>query len=350
MSITRPTLPELAARAQTDLEARLLDGQTAMRRSTVAVLARVWAGLLDMLYEYLSWLAQQPFVDSAEAEYLERLGRTWGITRKDSTASSGLVTFTGTDGVVIPAGTELQRVDGALYATDAEATVASGTASAAVTASTAGAAGDTDAGVSLTLTSPVASLSSTATVATGGLSGGADAEADAALRTRLLARIQAPPQGGCESDYEAWALAVPGVTRAWVYPRHLGAASVGVAIVCDEAESPIPDSELVAAAQAYIDDRRPVTAEVTVFAPEALAVPVTLAISPDTASVRAAVLAELRDLFAREAEPGGVIYLSHIREAVSVATGETDSVISAPAANVTPDTYEFPVLGIVTFS
>ena len=222
MSITRPTLTELVTRAQTDLEARLLDGDTAQRRSTIAVVARVVAGLSHMQYDYLEWLAKQPFVDSAEAEYLTRLGDIWGVARKAAVSASGVVTFTGTAGAVIPAGTELQRVDGTLYTTNAEAMVpAGGVASAAVTASSAGAAGDTDASVTLTLTSPVDSVSSTTTVNAGGLTGGADAEKDDALRGRLLARIQTPPQGGSASDYEAWALAVPRVTRAWVYPRYM---------------------------------------------------------------------------------------------------------------------------------
>lgn len=350
-SITRPTLTELISRTQTDLEARLLDGDTALRRSVLSVLARMSAGQAHLMYGYLEWLAKQSFVDTADAEYLDRLADIWGKSRKAAVAATGSVTFAGSNGVIIPAGTELSRVDGALYTTDVDATVASGAASASVTASAAGEKGNTDAGVALTLSAPISSLTSTAMVGGAGLTGGTDEEADDDLRGRVLARIQAPPQGGCAADYEAWALEVAGVTRAWVYPSHMGAGTVGVAIVADDADDgPLPSAALVATVQAYIEGLRPVTAEVYVFAPAALVVDVSLSVTPSTTAVRAAVKAELTDLFAREAEPGGTILISHLREAVSVATGETDSSFTSPTADVVASGTAFPVLGAVTFA
>lgn len=110
------------------------------------------------------------------------------------------------------------------------------------------------------------------------------------------------------------------------------------------------DPAKLATVQDYLEAKRPVTAEVHVFAPAAYLVDITLSIAPDTAAVRAAAVAELGDLFAREAEPGGVIPLSHLREAVSVSTGETDNHITSPAADITPGPFEFPVLGAVTFA
>ncbi|MBI4800443.1 MAG: baseplate J/gp47 family protein, partial [Desulfarculus sp.] len=92
-------------------------------------------------------------------------------------------------------------------------------------------------------------------MASAGLTGGADQEADAALLARLLYRIQTPPQGGAGSDYIRWALEVPGVTRAYVYPRRLGAGSVGLTVLMDDAAyGPIPSAEDVARVQAYIDE------------------------------------------------------------------------------------------------
>lgn len=350
MSIIRPSLQELIARAETDLSGRLLDGDTPLARSVVSVLARVLAGQAHMQYGYLEWLAGQPFVGSAEAEYLERHSRTWGIARKAALAAKGTISLPGANGAVLPAGTELQRVDGALYTTDAEATVSGGVALASVTASAAGELGNTVAGVTLTLTAPVTAMQSTATVAAPGITGGVDAEGDEALRARVLTRIQAPPQGGNAADYVSWALEVPGITRAWVYPFHMGADTVGVAVVADDAAAgPIPSAALVEAVQAHLDSVRPVTAEVFAFAPTALAVDITMQLSPDTSATRAAVLAELGDLFAREAEPGGTIYLSHLREAVSVSAGEVDHTITAPVADVVATSLQFPVLGVVSF-
>lgn len=351
MPITTPTLPQRIERIEADISSRLADGDALLRRSVLGVLARAAAGQGHMLQAYQEWLALQPFPDTAEAEYLERHARIWGVTRKAAVAATGTVSFTGTSGAVLPTGTELQRVDGQLYRTMADATMVAGAAVANVEAVEAGAAANTAAGQSLTLVAPVASIGSTVTVDAAGLTEGLDAEADTSLRTRLLARIQAPPHGGAAQDYESWALAVPGVTRAWVYPGRLGAGTVGVAIVSDAAPAgPLPSVELVATAQAYLDTKRPVTAEVMVFAPTPLLVPVTLHLVPDTAATRAAVQAELRDLFAREAEPGAVLYLSHLREAISLAPGETNHVLTAPVADIAPAAHEFPILGAITYA
>ena len=58
-----------------------------------------------------------------------------------------------------------------------------------------------------------------------GIAGGADEQSDLLLLQRVLARLRQPPHGGADFDYIRWALEVPGVTRAWVYPLELGAGT-----------------------------------------------------------------------------------------------------------------------------
>ena len=259
------------------------------------------------------------------------------------------MTFTVQAGSVIPSGTLLQALDGVQYATTADAIVAAPSATAPVAGVVAAAAGNRATGQTLSLVSPVVGVQTSALA--GELSGGADIETDDALRARLIARIQQPPQGGASYDYESWALEVEGVTRAWVYPQDLGLGTVTVRFVRDNDASLIPDVGEVAAVQAYIDARRPVTAQPTVVAP--VAVPLAFTISglvPATSTVQAAVQAELADLLLREAVPGGTILLSHIRAAISAATGETDYVLVLPAANVTNTTGNMSTMGVITWS
>lgn len=111
----------------------------------------------------------------------------------------------------------------------------------------------------------------------------------------------------------------------------------------------VPDAGEVAAVQAYINALRPVTAVVTVAAPAAVPLNFTIDLVPDTAANRAAVEAELRDMLLREAAPGATILLSHIREAISLATGETDHILSVPAANVTHTTGQMATFGAITW-
>jgi len=350
MPFARPTLAELIERAASDIEAGLPGTDARLRRSNLAVMARMHAGAVHGLYGYLDWLAQQLMPDTAETVFLDRFSGIWGVIRVPASFASGPVTVTGTSGVVVPSGTQMQRSDGAAFVTTADATLAAGTVALPVAAVVAGAAGNAVAGTQMTFVQPVAGVASAGNVAAGGLVGGADRETDDALRGRVMARIQQAPMGGAQADYVAWALEVAGVTRAWCYPLEGGPGTVVVRFVRDTDASLIPDAGEVAAVQAYIDDRRPVCAQVTVLAPTAAALNMSITLTPGTAAVKAAVTAELADVLQREAYPGGTILLSHLREAISVAAGETNNVLVSPVADVTHSAGQMPVLGTITWS
>ena len=213
-----------------------------------------------------------------------------------------------------------------------------GAATLGVEAVAAGDAGNTAATLELQALSPVPQVYSTATV-TMALAGGAPEETDEALRARLLARIRRPPHAGIEQDYEQWARAASTrITRVWVRPltRYVAASppsevspalgEVAVYFMTDGATANgIPDAAVVTAARTAIASRRPVTAVVEVQAPAPSALAVELAtLAPNSLAVQAAVEAEIADLLRREASPGGDILLSHVSEAISAATGETD--------------------------
>lgn len=350
MPFTRPDLPTLIDRAAADIESRLPGVDARLRRSNLNVLARVLSGGIHGLYGYLDWIARQAIYDTAEAEILERWASIWlDVPRKPAAAATGSATFTGTTGAVIPLGTLLTRSDGAEVATTAEAAIAAGTATVAVAAVVAGAAGNTAAGSTLTLVSPIAGVQSQATVAADGLTGGADVEGDASLLERLIDRIQQPPHGGSAADYVKWAREVPGVTRAWAYPKEMGDGTVTVRFVRDADADLIPDAAEVAAVYDYIAERYPVTGELFVVAPIAVPLDFTIQLTPNTATVQSAVEAELEDLLKREAEPGATILISHIREAISIAAGETDHQLVAPAADVAHGTGEMAVMGTITW-
>lgn len=347
---SRPLLADIVQRVRTDVLSRLSTDDL-LRRADAEVYARVLGGVAHGLYGFIDWLSDQVIYDTAEVEFLERWCSIWGITRKVAAAATGTVTFVVQAGAYIPAGTALQALDGVQYQTTAAAVVVGTSATAPLLAVVAAAAGNRVAGQSLTLVSPVVGVQSTATA--GLLSGGADVETDDALRARLMARIQQPPQGGAASDYVAWALGVSGVTRAWVYPQELGAGTVTVRFVRDNdgtGAAIIPDSTEVAAVQAYIDARRPVTAQLTVIAPTAVPLNLTITgLTPSNAAVQAAVQTELQDLLRRESTPGGTILLSHIRAAISAAAGETDYTLTSPVANVTNTVGNMTTMGTITW-
>lgn len=65
--------------------------------------------------------------------------------------------------------------------------------------------------------------------------------------------------------------------------------------------------------------------------------------------MRAAVEAQLRDLHNREAGLGDSLLLTHIAEAISTATGETDHKLTSPLADVTAATNQLLVFGGITW-
>jgi uncharacterized phage protein gp47/JayE len=347
---SRPSLTDLINRIKAGILSRLTSDQ--LRRSDAEVYGKVMAGASHELHGHLQYIASQVIYDTAEGEILDRWASIWlTIQRQAAVAATGPVTFTGANGSIIPSGSVVVRSDGVEFETDAEVTIASGTATADCTALTAGAVGNTEATSVLSLSNPLTGINSDATVATGGLVGGTDQEDDASLRSRLRARIQQPPHGGADYDYVAWALEVPGVTRAWVYPNELGLGTVTVRFVRDDDTlSIIPDAGEVEDVQEYIDALRPVTAALTVVAPDPVELDFNIAVTPNTQAVKDAVQAELLDLLRREAEPNGTILISRIREAISIAAGEENYTMSAPTADVTHTVNEIAVMGTITWS
>lgn len=354
MPFTRPSLSELISRVSGDMRGRLEIAGTLLRRAMADVLSKVWAGAVHELYGYVNWLSQQLFGDTAEREQLLRMAALYGITPTAATFATGNVTATGTNGSSIPADTIIKLNAAVTYRVVTGQVISSGTATLPVQAVLAGDDANIAAGTAVTFETPIAGVDAAATVAVGGITGGVDEEGTEELRDRYLLRLREPPEGGADQDYEAWALAVAGVTRAWVFPNELGLGTVVVRFVRD-GESPIfPDAGEVAAVQAALEAERPITAEVTALAPVQLSVAFTIHVVPDNADTRAAVTAELTDLMTRVAEPGdgvsrGTILLSQIRTAIGVAEDVTDYTLTVPAADVVPALGELATVGTINF-
>lgn len=331
MSFERPSLKTIISRTEQDAQSRLTVAQ--LRRSNSAVFSRVLAGAVHGLYGFIEYISKQCFFDTAESKYLDRWTSIYGIRRKQATKAAGSVKFSYSgEHVTVPVGTVLQSDDSVRYVTTG---AVNSDGIAAVEAVEPGKAGNRTAGDVLSLASPIAGIYNEVTIV--GLSGGSEAEDDELLRSRLLSRVREIPHGGTKSDYVQWALEVPGVTRAWSYPEEDGEGTVTVRFVCDGMDNIIPDEAMLQKVSDYLDTVRPVTAHVTVEAPELVAVNLTISnLLPDSDAVKEAVKADLVELFAAEAIPGGRVYLSHIRATISAAVGEEDHELTAPTSDPLP--------------
>ncbi|QXI52364.1 baseplate J/gp47 family protein [Pseudomonas alvandae] len=329
MPFETPSLPVLIKRAQSDL------ASDSLRQSDAQVLARTLGGAAYGLYGYLDWIAEQILPDKADESTLERIAALrLNQARKAAQVASGNVSFTATAGAVLDVDTLLQSSDGRTYKVTTARTTSNGLNTADIAALEAGSVGNADAGLVLTTVQPLLGIGSSFTVLAPGLTGGVARESLESLRARVIRSYRVIPHGGSAQDYETWALECPGITRAWCRGSYLGPGTVGLFVMRDDDVQPIPNAEQLQEVRAYIEPLRPVTAELHVLAPTKVPVNYRLRITPDTSAVRAAIEAQLRDLHNREAGLGETLLLSHIAEAISSATGETDHKLSAPVADV----------------
>ncbi|WP_437612006.1 baseplate J/gp47 family protein [Erwinia sp. V71] len=260
------------------------------------------ASVATGLYQHQAWIIRQIFPDTADTEFLVWHARVRGLYRKSATTASGTITVTGEPGATAEAGYIITR--GSLsWTTTAAVTIgADSTGTVAAQYSSAGTGGNSAAAVTGTFSSVPTGFDSTVTV--GVMAGGTDEETDASLLERLLDVIRRPPAGGNKYDYRRWALAVDGVTAAYVYPLRRGLGTVDVVIT---SAGGMPSDEIIAACQSYIDDQRPVTAKDTmVLAPTFLYVDIDAAISVEGITFEAGQATTIADLtaFINALEPG----------------------------------------------
>lgn len=157
----------------------------------------IWAELLANLSEAI--IRAYNAVDPATAvgQQLDNLARISAVTRQEATFSTATVTFSGTDGTQIPAGTEVRNEEtDTLWATDTTVSISGSTATVNVTAQEPGpvVAGIGDLSV---IATPIAGISS---VTNGDAAALGDAvESDAELRQRRDRSVSLPGSNQVDS-------------------------------------------------------------------------------------------------------------------------------------------------------
>ena len=350
----KPTLAELRERAAADIAANVDGADDALRFRVLSVLSSVIAGMGDEVLRRVEYLLRQVFIADCDEDFLVRHGQEIGIPRKPPARAEGSATVDASlAGAVIPAGALLKRADGVSYTVSADTIVGNdGVAVFPIVANDAGEEGNDPPFSALSFTSPVAGVASRATVASGGVTGGADIEDAASYRARLLAYIRTSPAGGCDADYVNWALSCDGVSRAWCSPCEMGPGTVTVRFVMDGVyENGIPTAADVERVRAAVAAKAPVTAILYVLSPVADPVDFVFAsLSPATLAARQAVAENLRALVLDSAvAPGGVLRLSKIRAAISNATGNEDFELVSPSSDIECAAGHLIVMGDITW-
>jgi uncharacterized phage protein gp47/JayE len=334
MPYTTPSLDEIRTAILRDIQNLNKDADIG-DDSDYYIRASSVASAAEGLYQHQTWITKQIFPDTADIDFLLMHAALRQMNLKPAVKSAGSVIVTGVAGTDIASGLTAKYQDGTQYVTTAGGKLdETGSLTVAASAVVAGAAGDLDDGVTLTLTVPPANINSTVTVVE--MLGGADIETPAQLLARLLQRIRQPAAGGNKYDYYQWAMEVPGVTAAYVYPLRRGLGTVDVVVTTNGG---LPSNETVSAVQAWIDDQRPVTAKnALVVKPTIKTYDVVTAIDRDGVTLDAATADIKAGLAAYDAAiaPGATAILSRIEGIVTDVSGVDDRSVTAPAANVVP--------------
>jgi uncharacterized phage protein gp47/JayE len=300
--------------------------------SVLRIMSDAMAGLTHLTLLYLDWLAKQLMPDTAEQEWLDRHGVIWLTNadgskgRKAATYAKGTLQFEGNEGVIIPIGTLLIGSNGLQYQTTTEGALGpGGLSNVEAVALTAGVDGNLLDGTSLTF-ADTSIPGVTTVICLGDMSGGVDTETDEQLRERILQRIQNPPMGGSEQDYVRWALAVPGVTRAWA-ATEMGVGTITVRFLMDDLypdNHGLPQPDDIAVVAAYMDEMRPVTVkDIWVDGPIPFFYSITITeLSLDTVDTRGRIQTSIEEMEFRRSRPGQTMYRSWIDEAICNAIGE----------------------------
>lgn len=359
MALSIPSLDSLAkaVRAAFRAEADGVDAEVWPNNATIA--AKVFGQGVFGAFLRLRWLYDQIFASTATGRHLDRHAYEVGLARKSAKWAAGYVTCQGLAGETVPAGRRfIRESDGRVFVTTAAVEIpSSGSVLLTVQAEAPGYLYNAVAGAVLAREGAYDELTSDATVATGGLADGANAESDDDLRERVLDVKRNPPMGGAVHDYRRWAWSVTGVRKVFASRYDDDGSRIAVVVLGQgRGTTALPSPTLIAAVQDVIDEERPLAAKVTVTAPVAKVINVTIAaLDPASTAVRDEIARELDDLFYERATvvlPDDLPSFPRawLESAIDNAAGEVRHTLVAPAGDVALSVGDYPILGTVTIS
>lgn len=308
------------------------------------------ANELAMAYMELDNVLRFGFAGTTYGSFLDLKASEIGITRLTALKAKGQITFTGTNGTVIPQGSVVYNDEGTRFLTDAQATISGGTATVTITAEVGGNKGNVPAnsiknnqvnGVTCNNAQPT--------------TGGTDTETDTQLLKRYYVKIQTPATSGNVYHYKQWSLEVVGVGDAKVIPIWNGAGTVKV-IIIGEDKKPV-NAAKVTEVKNYIENVRPVGVTVTVESAAGLTINVsaklTLHATAQLAGVTPIINQKIVDYLKKAAFVDSDVKYSRIGTILLDTEGVLDYsnlTVNGGTSNIVLAANQVPVLGTVTLT
>lgn len=201
-------------------------------------------------YDYIDFLQEQHYAETATGEYLDKKAQEVGVFRKEPTKASGFATFEGTPGVMIPAGFRVHS-DSYTYLTREIGYIGNdGQVIIPIEAEKAGKESNIPAGSIYKYDSGVVGLKRVHNEKS--INGGTELEDDESLRERTLLRMRYPGTSGNQYHYMHWAMEVEGVGRVRVFPIWDGPGTVKVSIL--DSNQRVANEDLIKKVKHHIDN------------------------------------------------------------------------------------------------
>ncbi|MED4973643.1 baseplate J/gp47 family protein [Geobacillus kaustophilus NBRC 102445] len=304
----------------------------------------------QQLYLVTNWLYLS---EDVPRDILLARVRDFGIEPKPAQKASGLLTFVGRTGTVIPANTRISTGDSIpifFYTVNDAAIGDNGTATVLAEAELPGSSGNVPANAITVLVDVIDGVESVTNLQA--FENGVDEESDESLLARYYERIRKPITSGNIAHYRQWALEVAGVGDAKVTPLWNGPGTVKITIVNTDMQP--ATTELVAQVQEYIEQVRPIGAAVTVASatgkPISVSANVILASGYTLQNVQDAFAASLDEYLKEIAFSMTYVSYAKIGTLLLSTPGVIDYselTVNGSTANVALQDDEVPILGTV---
>lgn len=211
----------------------------------------------------------------------------------------------------------------------------------------------------LSFENPIGGVEATGNVTFPGVIDGIDVESDDDLRARMLSRIQKPITSFNAFNIDFIAKQEPGVTRVFVQEKTPAIGQVTVYFMRDNDASPIPSAGDVANVKTRLlqyKEAHVADSDVIVAAPTAVSTNfVFSALSPNTASMKSAIEAQLKEFFKKKTSVGVSVveeaYTAAIYNTIDQTTGAgvASFTLSSPTTDISVAAGQIATLGSVTF-
>lgn len=226
-------------------------------------IASMAASGIKKLYDYMSYWAEQTFIDTATEDiYVDKHALVFGVTRLEATLAKGEITITGKAGAAINTGFVVISRNNIEYQTVEVLYLNSeGNGIVPIECLSGGNIGNCGPGDITNF--KIANPDIYTLVNENDVTGGYDVEPNNSLINRAQEHVLKPAHSGNNNDYYEWCKEVAGIGKVKIIPLWNGNGTVKCVI--SDINGNVAPPTLITEVKNYIeDDRRPVGANVTV--------------------------------------------------------------------------------------